>query len=156
MKDKSKLKVYISGPMTDKETGEVSTENIVAFIYANRLLKKEGYTLTVCPSRVWACRYKWFYRLLEKVFGKKWAYKMVLLYDIWLLMRCKLIYKIPGWRESKGASIESGIAYNLNIWTLPTKICDRIDRKLVKSMEKWKEKHGKDKEFVGPASDCQQ
>ena len=26
MKDKSKLKVYISGPMTDKETGEVSTE----------------------------------------------------------------------------------------------------------------------------------
>ena len=155
MKDKSKLKVYISGPMTDKETGEVSTENIIAFVYANRLLKKEGYTQTVCPSRVWACRYKWFYRFLEKVFGKKWAYKLVLLYDIWLLMRCKLIYKIPGWRESRGALIEGSVAYNLKIWILPTKIRERIDRKLVKSMEKWKEKHGKDKEFVGPATDCQ-
>ena len=140
MKDKSKLKVYISGPMTDKETGEVSTENIIAFVYANRLLKKEGYIQTVNPSRVWACRYPWLYRLLEKVFGKKWAYKLVLMYDIWLLMRCSLIYKIPGWRESKGASIESSVAYNLNIWTLPTKIRERIDRKLVKSMEKWKEK----------------
>lgn len=141
MKNKSKLKVYISGPMTDKNTGEVSTENIIAFIYARRLIKKEGYIQTVSPARVWACRYPWFYRLLEKTFGKKWAYRLVLLYDIWLLMRCNLIYKIPGWRESTGASIESGVAYNLNIWTLPTKVRERIDRRLVKSMEKWKEKH---------------
>ena len=37
--------------------------------------------------------------------------------------------------------IESSVAYNLTIWTLPTKIRERIDRKLVKSMEKWREKY---------------
>ena len=38
-----KKKVYISGPMTDSKTGRVTDENIMAFVRAYALLKKEKY-----------------------------------------------------------------------------------------------------------------
>ena len=101
-----RLKVYISGPLTDKKTSEVSDENRIAFGRAQCLIKKEGYYDVINPTRVWACRYPWIYRAMERVFGKSLAYKLVLLYDVILLLRCSRIYKIPGWRESRGASIE--------------------------------------------------
>lgn len=136
-----RLKVYISGPLTDKATGKVSKENRIAFGRAQCLIKKEGYYDVVNPTRVWACRYPWIYRAMERVFGKSLAYKLVLFYDLMLLLRCSRIYKIPGWRESRGASIESNIAYHFDIWTLPTVKRERIDRKLAKAMEKWREKN---------------
>lgn len=133
-------KVYISGPMTDPKTGRVTDENIMAFVRAYALLKKEKYQKIVSPTRVWVCKWPWMYRLLEKIFGKTVAYKLVLLYDIILLMRCDMIYKIPGWKESRGAQIESCIAYHFNLWVLPTKQREKIDRKLAKAMETWKNK----------------
>ena len=139
MKDKSKLKVYISGPMTDKETGRVSEENIVAFKRARSLIMKQGYKDVVCPTNVWVCRWPWMYRLLERVVGKEWAYRLVLLYDIILLLTCDRIYKIPGWRDSRGANIESCFSYHFHIWFLPTVVRERIDKKLAKAMEKWRE-----------------
>ena len=134
-------KVYISGPMTDKATGEVTIENRIAFMRAQCLIKKEGYLSVVNPSKVWMCRYPRLYRLLERIVGKEWAYRLTLLYDLWLMMRCDLIYKIPGWKESRGANIESCIAYHFGIWPLPTKHRERIDRKLAKTMAKWKDKN---------------
>lgn len=133
-------KVYISGPMTDPNTGRVPITNIVAFVRANTLLKKEGYMKTVSPTRVWVCKYPWMYKVLEWLFGKNGAYKLTLLYDIWLLLRCDLIYKIPGWKESRGANVESCVAYWFKVWCLPTIKRERVDRKLAKSMEKYLEK----------------
>ena len=141
MKDKSKFRVYLSGPMTDKATGKVSDENIIAFVRAQGLLKKEGYTNIFNPSRVWVCKWRWLYRILAGITSEHTAYCLVLLYDLWQLMQCDLIYKIPGWRESRGASTESSVAYHFTIWTLPQPVRERIDKKLVKSMEKWREKH---------------
>lgn len=133
-------RVYISGPMTDPKTGRVTDENIMAFVRAYALLKKEKYQKIVSPTRVWVCRWPWMYWLLEKIFGKTGAYKLVLLYDIILMMRCDTIYKIPGWKESRGAQIESCIAYHFDLWVLPTRKREKIDRNLAKAMENWKNK----------------
>lgn len=83
---------------------------------------------------------------MESVFGKEWAYRLVLLYDLWLLLRCDLIYKIPGWRESRGANIESCIAFHFRIWNIPTASRERIDKRLAKAMEKWRNKNVKNEE----------
>ncbi|MBR6605805.1 MAG: DUF4406 domain-containing protein [Prevotella sp.] len=144
MKRERNHKVYISGPMTDKETGRVTNENIMAFVRANSLLKKEGYTKTVSPTRVWVCRWPWMYRLLERMVGRETAYRIVLLYDVLLLLRCDRIYKIPGWRDSRGANIESCVAYWFNLWVLPNNKRERVDRRLAKSMEKWRTLNNED------------
>ena len=138
---KQKKRVYISGPMTDPQTGKVNEENIVAFKRANSYLIKEGYHDIVCPTKVWVCRWPWLYRIMERVLGCDTAYYLTLLYDLWLLRRCNLIYKIPGWRDSRGANIESCIAFHFKIWPLPTACRERIDKRLAKAMAKWNEKN---------------
>ena len=140
---KQKKRVYISGPLTDPQTGNVSKENVTAFKRVHALLSKEGYRNSVCPTNVWACRWPWIYMAMDRVFGKEWAYRLVLIYDIFLLLRCDLIYKIPGWRDSRGANIESCIAFHFKIWTLPTASRERIDKRLAKAMQKWREKREK-------------
>lgn len=132
-------RIYISGPLTDKATGRPSEENLEAFRKAFFLLRDNFTYHIVNPTHVWACRWPWIYRLMERVLGRQGAYKAVLIYDLWLLMRCDYIYKIPGWRESRGANIESCTAYHMGIWPIPKKVRDMIDVKLAKKMEKWKE-----------------
>ena len=122
--------------MTDKATGRVSEINILAFKRAHAYLKREGYHNIACPTKVWVCRWPWLYRLMERVFGINLAYKLVLLYDVIIMLRCDMIYKIPGWKESRGAQIESCVAFWLGVWTLPKKQQERIDRRLSKSMAK--------------------
>ena len=139
MLDKN-LKVYISGPMTDKETGRVSRVNIAAFVRANSLLKKEGFKRVVSPTRVWVCKWPWMYSVLEWLFGKTGAYKLTLLYDMWLMLRCDVIYKIPGWKDSRGAQMESCVAYHFGLWVLPSKVRERVDRRLSRAMEKYVER----------------
>ena len=143
MKNKAEKtqRVYISGPLTDVATGLPSMENCVAFQKAVTLLRKEGYVRQVNPTRVWVCRWPWLYRALSKITSERTAYVLTLLYDIWLMLHCDLIYKIPGWRESRGAQIESCIAYHFKVWTLPLKTQERINKKLVKAMTKWREKN---------------
>ena len=121
-------KVYISGPMSN-----LTREHYMElFRRAEQSLRARGYTKVVNPIRVWACRWPWLYRLV--------GYRLTLLYDLWLLMRCDQIYKLPGWRNSRGANIESCVAYHFKIWPVPESQTKRLDKRLAKLMEKWNKK----------------
>ena len=99
-------KVYISGRMSGVDR-DVYLEQ---FSKAERLLRQKGYTRIVNPIHIWACRWLWIYKMLEWLFGKEMAYRIVLFYDLWLLMRCDAICLLPGWQRSRGASIENTFA----------------------------------------------
>ena len=103
------------------------------FRRAEQSLRSQGYTKVVNPIRVWACRWPWLYKIV--------GYRLTLLYDLWLLTRCDLIYKIPGWRDSRGANIESCVAFHFKIWPVPQSDIKRIDKKLAKLIEKWNKNH---------------
>lgn len=121
-------KVYISGPMSN-----LSREQYLdIFRRAEQSLRSQGYTRVVNPIRVWACRWPWLYRVV--------GYRLTLLYDLWLLMRCDQIYKLPGWRDSKGANIESCVAFHFKIWPVPDSQTKKLDKRLAKLVEKWNNK----------------
>ena len=118
-------RVYISGPMSN-----LSREQYLdIFRRAEQSLRSQGYTRVVNPIRVWACRWPWLYRIV--------GYRLTLLYDLWLLMRCDQIYKLPGWRDSKGANIESCVAFHFKIWPVPDSQTKKLDKRLAKLIEKW-------------------
>lgn len=123
--DKKNKRVYISGGMT----GIPREQYMKLFMLAEEELRMRGYRKVVNPIRVWACRWPLLYRL----FG----YRLTLVYDLWLLMRCDLIYKIPGWQMSRGANIESCVAYHFKIWPVPKSDIRKLDLKLAKLQEKW-------------------
>ena len=116
-------KVYISGQMT----GIPREEYLARFGKAEELLKQEGFAV-VNPARLLPSRWPWLYRLI--------GYRFTLLYDLWHLSRCDLIYKIPGWKESHGANIESCWAYHQNICLLYTKTREKIDKKMAKFIDR--------------------
>lgn len=89
-----KEKVYISGQMT----GIAREKYMESFALTENMLKARGYRV-VNPTHVWTCRFPWLYKII--------GYKLTLLYDLWLLSRCDLIYLIPGWTASRGARVES-------------------------------------------------
>ena len=121
-------RVYISGPMSN-----LSREQYLElFKRAEQSLRSQGYHKIVNPIRVWACRWPWLYKII--------GYRLTLLYDLWLLMRCDQIYKLPGWRDSKGANIESCVAYHFKIWPVPENQTKKLDKRLAKLMEKWNAK----------------
>ena len=121
-------RVYISGPMSN-----LSREQYLElFKRAEQSLRSQGYTRVVNPIRVWACRWPWLYRIV--------GYRLTLLYDLWLLMRCDQIYKLPGWRDSKGANIESCVAFHFKIWPIPESQTKKLDKRLAKLVEKWNNK----------------
>ena len=111
-------KVYISGPMIglDREL------YLKMFRRAEQSLRSQGYHKIVNPIRVWACRWPWLYKII--------GYRLTLLYDLWLLMQCDQIYKLPGWRDSKGANIESCVAYHFKIWPVPQSDIKKLDKQL--------------------------
>ena len=115
-------RVYISGQMS----GLPREEYIARFSKAEELLRAEGYDV-VNPARLLPCRWPWLYRLM--------GYRLTILYDLWRLSRCDLIYKIPGWKESHGANIESCWAYHTNIALLYSHTRQRIDLKMVKYID---------------------
>ena len=121
-------RVYISGPMSNL----TREQYLELFRRAEQSLRVQGYHRIVNPIRVLACRWPWLYRLI--------GYKLTLLYDLWLLMRCDQIYKLPGWRDSKGANIESCVAYHFKIYPVPDSQTKRLDKRLAKLMEKWSKK----------------
>ena len=122
--------------MTDPNTGKVSAENLLLFWKAEDLLRDHGYDDVVNPVRVWACKFPWLYRLV--------GYRLTLLYDIWLLMRCTHIYKLPRWQQSRGANIESCVAYHFKIWPVPQSDIKKLDKRMAKLQEKWNGKTTKD------------
>ena len=120
-----KKRVYISGPMSGLDRWLY----MEMFRRAEQSLRSHGYHKIVNPIRVWTCRWPWLY----KVFG----YRLTLLYDLWLLMRCDQIYKLPGWQQSKGANIESCVAYHFKIWPVPKDVVKKIDKRLEKLIIKF-------------------
>lgn len=106
-------RIYISGPMTSSDSEE-QARNVQAFHDCATLLRASG-CQPVNPARCWACRFKWLYRLLERVLGKDGAYRTVLVYDLWLLSRSDTICMIDRWQLSRGAKIEEGFAFRLGI-----------------------------------------
>ena len=116
-------RVYISGQMSELPRKEY----LARFAKAEELLKQEGYAV-VNPARLLPSRWPWLYRLM--------GYRLTLLYDLWRLSHCDLIYKIPGWKESHGANIESCWAYHRNICLLYTKTREKIDKKMAKYIDR--------------------
>ena len=108
-----KQRIYISGPMTSSDSEE-QARNVQAFHDCATLLRASG-CRPVNPARCWACRFKWLYRLMERVLGEDGAYRTVLVYDLWLLSRSDNICMIDGWQLSRGAKIEEGFAFRLGI-----------------------------------------
>lgn len=121
-------RVYISGGMT----GIPREQYIELFRRAEESLRAQGYRKIVNPIRVWACRWPWLYKVI--------GYRLTLLYDLWLLMRCDQIYKLPGWRDSRGANIESCVAFHFKIWPVPQSDIKKLDKQLAKLMDKWSKK----------------
>lgn len=127
-------KVYISGPIS----GIRREHYVERFRLAEQMLRSLGYDNIVNPTRVWACRFQKLYSLIRLVFGEQRAYTLILLYDLWLLSRCQRIYKIPGWKDSRGAQIESAVAYNYNMFLINRHERTAIDgsiEKLIKKQE---------------------
>jgi hypothetical protein len=106
-----KMKIYISGPMTDRATGRVSKANIEAFYQAERQLREAGYTQIVNPARVWACRFPWLYKIV--------GYRLTLWYDLQLLKRCHAICLLSGWEDSTGVYAEFSLAFRRDLFVLP-------------------------------------
>ena len=129
-------RVYISGPMSNL-TREQYME---IFRRAEQSLRAQGYSKVVNPIKVWVCRHPWLWKILASITSEHTAYKLTLLYDLWLLMRCDMIYKLPGWRDSKGANIESCVAFHFKIWTVPFSQTKRLDMRIAKLVEKWNSK----------------
>lgn len=108
-------RIYISGPMSS-----LSREQYLQrFLLAEQLLRRRGYRNICNPVRVWACRFPWLYRMI--------GYRLTLFYDLWLLTRCQRIYKIPGWRDSRGCQIESCVAYHFGVFTLAKPVHEELD-----------------------------
>ena len=121
-------RIYISGPMSGLEREQY----LEIFRRAEQALRDQGYRNIVNPINVWACRWPWLYRIV--------GYRLTLLYDLWLLMRCDRIYKLTGWRDSRGANIESCVAYHFKIYPVPESHIKKLDKRLAKLMEKWNNK----------------
>ncbi len=117
-------RVYIAGMIS----GLTREQYTAQFRLAENLLRERGYR--VCnPTSFFISRHECLYNF----FG----YTLTLLYDLWQLSRCDLIYKIPGWRDSRGANIESCFAYHYRIYPIPFEERSKMDKR----MAKWQEKH---------------
>lgn len=121
-------KVYISGRIS----GLPREQYAKYFAEAERMLKADGYDV-VNPTRFWLCK---CYERLERLLGADTTYRIVLLYDIWRMLRCDMIYKIPGWQQSRGANIESCVAYHLNVWPVRKDTIKDIDMRLQRIIRK--------------------
>lgn len=116
-------RVYISGQMSGLDRAEY----LARFDRAAELLRQEGYDV-VNPARLLPSRWPWLYRVM--------GYNLTLLYDLWKLSKCDLIYKIPGWKDSRGANIESCWAYHNSIGIIMPKLRNKLDLKMAKFIDK--------------------
>ena len=105
-----KEKVYISGSISGIDR-RVYINN---FATAEQQLLSLGYKV-VNPTKAFVCRYIWLYYCMEKLFGKTSTYKIILLYDLWLLSRCDKIYMLSGSENSKGSFLEKVAAETFGI-----------------------------------------
>lgn len=91
-------RIYISGPMTGKPA-----LNFPAFHAAAAQLRAVGLEV-VNPAE-----------LDEQDAGKAMQWEDYMRRDIKALMDCTHVAVLPGWQESKGASVEVGLAHALGM-----------------------------------------
>lgn len=96
-------------------------EYLARFAKAEILLRERGYKV-VNPAKFLFCRWPWFYKMV--------GYNAVLCYDLLRLSRCDYIYLLPGWKESRGATVESFFAWKIGVYRLTEKERKEIDLKL--------------------------
>ena len=120
----SKRRIYLSGGMSGVERADY----VRRFRDAERILRRHGYGC-INPCRVWACRWPWIYRAMERVLGKRLAYAVVLCYDLLLLMtRADGIAMLPGWQASRGAQIENYVAHHFPMMGISKAAAEEIER----------------------------
>lgn len=124
-----KKRVYISGRISDLPREQY----MKMFGIAETMLRDKGYK-PVNPTRFWLSRW---YKQLTRIVGADNAYRLTLLYDLWRLLRCNLIYKLPGWQQSRGANIESCTAYHMKVWPMPRDVVSKIDKKIEKAIKNY-------------------
>jgi len=110
-----KDRIYISGPITGLSREEYTGR----FMKAEQVLREHGYVNIVNPVRLLPARWPWVYKIL--------GYRLTLFYDLWHLTRCRRIYKMPGWKESRGAQIESCFAFHFFVSNINKKLKELID-----------------------------
>ena len=96
-----RVNVYVSGPIS----GLRREEYMYRFADVSVMLERRGYKV-VNPTRLWPCRWRWVYPLMEMVVGGKTAYRCVLAYDLWKLWHCDGIFVMCGSERSRGARLE--------------------------------------------------
>lgn len=111
-------RVYISGPMSGRSREDYARR----FMIAETVLRAHGYQNIVNPSSFPTARFPWLFRLI--------GYKLTLFIDLWILTRCDRIYKMPDWKESRGAQIESCVAFHFGVYTLDKNIRTTLDNAL--------------------------
>ena len=126
-----KKRVYISGRISDLPREQY----MKMFGIAETMLRDKGYK-PVNPTRFWLSRW---YKQLTRIVGEDNAYRVVLLYDLWQLLRCNLIYKLPVWQQSKGANIESCVAYHFKVLPMSREVVAKIDKRIERSIKRYEE-----------------
>lgn len=126
-------RIYISGPMT----GLTREQQLERFMLAETMLRHNGYKKIINPVRMWVSR-PWIFRIL--------GYRLTLLYDLFQLTRCQRIYKMPGWRKSRGAQIESCVAYHFGQYTLTKPLRDIIDAAVQEVVDRQEKEENKKEE----------
>ncbi len=89
------MKVYISGPMTG-----IENYNFPAFNRAAAILAMHGYDVEN-PA--------------DKGVIDGWEWADYLRYDLRVLTLCDAIYRLPGWENSRGATLEVHVAVALGL-----------------------------------------
>ena len=119
-----KRRIYLSGGMSGVERADY----VRRFSEAEAILRRHGYGV-INPCRVWACRWPWIYGVMEWVLGKRWAYAVVLCYDLLLLMtRADGIAMLPGWQASRGAQIENYVSQHFWMQGISKAVTDEIEK----------------------------
>ena len=108
-------RIYISGPMS----GLTREEYTRRFNYVEGKLRELGYRDIINPTRLFISK-PWVYRIM--------GYRLTLLYDLWLLMHCQRIYKMPGWKQSRGANIESCVAFHFSVSVVQKPTREQLDK----------------------------
>lgn len=103
-------RVYISGRIS----GVKRERYLAEFARVEERLWKAGY-MAVNPTRFLVCRWLWLYRLM--------GYRLTLLYDLWRLSGCDMVYMLPGWEKSRGSRIEYSWAKEMGIEVFSCEDC---------------------------------
>jgi hypothetical protein len=99
----NKIKVYISGAITDKATGGVLPGYMEKFAEAAKVITEAGF-IAVSPTT------------LPHNHDKSWGAYMR--EDLKAMLECDVVYGMPCHKDSRGAKIELNLAQELGLFTI--------------------------------------